>query len=150
MSMLHFWLILHLLAATVWVGGHVLLCFSILPSFLRTKNTKELLAFEGKFEKIAIPALILLVFSGIMMAYTYGVTFSTWLSFSSTIEKVVSTNLLLLLSIACLALSAQFRVIPKLEKGIDKVYEMGVHVILVTVISVTMLILGSFIRYGGI
>ena len=85
-----------------------------------------------------------------MMAYDYDATFTKWFSFSSAIERVVSTKLILLLTTVCFAISAQTRVLPKLRKGkIEKLPEMAVHIIGVTCIGITMVILGSFVRYGG-
>jgi hypothetical protein len=49
-----------------------------------------------------------------MMAYKYSVRIEYWFHFSSPIEKVVSTKLLLLLLTVFFALSTQFRVLPKL------------------------------------
>ncbi len=82
------------------------------------------------------------------MAYDFGVSFDSWFSFSSGIEKVVSVKLLLLLFTFLLALIAQFSIIPNLSK--HNINKMAVLIISVTLIGVTMLILGSSIRYGGI
>jgi hypothetical protein len=94
-------------------------------------------------------ALILLVITGVLMAYKYGVSIEHWFDFTSSIEKVVSIKLLLLLITVLFALSAQFRVLPKLKTNPNKLPEMTFHIVVVTVIGVLMLILGSFIRFGG-
>jgi hypothetical protein len=47
-------------------------------------------------------------------------------------------------------LSAQLYVLPALKKNIKMLPLMTIHVLLVTLLSITMLILGSFVRYGGI
>lgn len=150
MNSLHVLLIFHLLAAVIWVGGHLLLSIVILPGVLKRKDVDTLLDFEKRYEVIGLPALAVLVITGVWMAYLYGVTISKWFSFSNAIENVVSLKLLLLGCIVALALSAQFRVIPGLKKGEHRLFEMSCHIILVTTLSILMLILGSFIRYGGI
>lgn len=94
-------------------------------------------------------ALVLLVVTGVMMTYKYGVSIEYWFHFSTSIEKVVSTKLLLLLLTVLFALSAQFRVLPKLKNNPDKLPEMTFHILSVTIIGVLMLIFGSFIRFGG-
>jgi hypothetical protein len=94
-------------------------------------------------------ALVLLVITGILMAYKYGVSIEYWFQFSTPIEKVVSTKLLLILLTVLFALSAQFRVLPKLKNNPDKLPEMTLHIISVTIIGVLMLIVGSFVRFGG-
>jgi hypothetical protein len=97
-----------------------------------------------------MPALALLVITGIMMAYKYGVSVGSWFHFATPIEKVISVKLALLFITVLFALSAQFRVIPKLKNNAGKLPEMSFHIISVTTIGVVMLILGSFIRFGGI
>ncbi|QKJ62758.1 CopD family protein [Flavobacterium sp. M31R6] len=145
----HLLLIIHLLCASIWVGGHLLLVFSHLPQALKDKNQNIILDYERKYEPVGMTALILLVVTGIMMAYKYGVSIEYWFHFAAPIEKVVSTKLLLLLLTVLFALSAQFRVLPKLKNNPDKLPEMTFHIISVTFIGVLMLIVGSFVRFGG-
>lgn len=146
----HLLLIIHLLCATIWVGGHLLLVFGHLPQALREKNQNIILDYERKYEPVGMTALILLVITGIMMAYKYGVSIEYWFHFATSIEKVVSIKLLLLLLTVLFALSAQFRVLPKLKTNPDKLFEMTFHIISVTLIGVLMLIFGSFVRFGGL
>ncbi len=145
----HFLLIIHLLSATIWVGGHLLLCLGYLPQALKKRDQHIILNYEGKFEAIGITSLILLVLTGIIMSYQFGVSVDQWFHFSSPIEQVVSTKISLLLLTVLFALSAQLRVIPKLRKSPERLNEMAFHIIGVTTIGVLMLIFGSFIRYGG-
>lgn len=146
----HLLLIVHLLSATIWVGGHLLLVFGHLPQAIKEKNQNIILNYEKKFEPVGMTALVLLVVSGILMAYKYGVRIEYWFQFSSPIEKVISTKLLLLLLTVLFALSAQFRVLPKLKNNPNKLPEMAFHIVSVTIIGVLMLIFGSFVRFGGI
>lgn len=150
MNELHALLILHLLCATIWVGGHILVSAIILPQVWKQKDANPLFAFESKYERIGMPSLLLLVITGIRMAYLYNVKIDSWFSFSSPVEKVVSLKLSCLLGIVLLALSAQFYVLPRLKKNIKMLPLTTVHVLLVTLLSIIMLILGSFVRYGGI
>lgn len=150
MHELHLLLILHLICATIWVGGHIVLLVNILPQVWKFKNTNILFNFEEKYEKLGMPALAVLVITGIRMAYLYNIKLANWFEFSSPIEKVISTKLCCLFTILLFALSAQFIVLPKLKNNIKYLPLMSFHIISVTLISITMLILGSFIRYGGI
>ena len=143
----HILLVLHLLAAAIWVGGHLVLSIGFLPEALRKKEPQIILNFESKFGKIGLPALATLIITGIWMAYDFNVTISTWFSFSSPIESVVSTKLILLLLTFILALNANLRVFPKLSS--KNLNVMAFHIIAVTTIGILMLILGSTIRYGG-
>ena len=147
----HIYLIIHLIAATIWVGGHLVLAFGFLPKALKNNDFSYIDRFEKTYEPIGMPSLVLLVITGILMAYDFGQGVSKWFSFSNPIETVISLKLLGLLISVCFAISAQTRVLPQLKKGnIKKLPEMAVHIICVTIIGVLLLIFGSFVRYGGI
>ena len=145
----HLLLIIHLMSATVWVGGHLILVASYLPRAIKEKNQNYILNYEKKYEPIGMLSLILLILSGILMAYKYGVTIEHWFEFATPIEKVVSTKLLLLFATLLFALSAHFKVLPKLNNNIKYLPEMALHILCVTIIGISMLILGSFVRFGG-
>lgn len=141
-------LIIHLLAASIWVGSHLFLVLRILPATIQQKNISILSDFRTKFGKIGMPSLFILVITGILMAYDYNITISKWFSFSSPIEKIVSTKLLLLFTSLALAIHAQKIVFPKLT--IERMLPTIIEIIVVTLIGVAMLILGSLVRVGGI
>ena len=144
----HLLLVLHLIGATIWVGGHLILAIGILPEVLNKKDPQILLNFEKKYEKIGMPALLVMVITGIWMSVQFGIDFSQWFRFANPLETVVSLKLLLLFTTILFALSANIFVLPKLSpKNLNL---MAFHIISVTTIGVLMLILGSFVRYGGI
>ena len=147
----HLILILHLIAATIWVGGHLVLAIGYLPKALKRRDFSYIGNFEKTYEPIGMPSLAVLVITGILMAYDYNAGLSSWFSFATPIERVVSLKLICLLTSICFAISAQTRVLPKLRKGqLNKLSEMAVHIICVTLIGVVMVILGSLVRIGGI
>ncbi len=146
----HFLLIVHLLAASVWVGGHLYISVRIMPGCLRRLDPRELMEFEKKYEPIGMSSLVILVITGIWMSLQLGIGPNQWFAFSSPLERVVSLKLALLMATALLAVSAQTRVIPAILTSRSKLWEMAAHVILVTLIGITMLVLGTFVRYGGI
>lgn len=148
MSIHHLLLIFHLIAATIWVGGHLLLSLMILPKALKYKAPEMILSFEKQYARIGMPALIVLIITGIAMAYDFGIPVQQWFSFSENVESVVSAKLLLLLFTFIVAIHAQTAVIPKLDQS--KMTLMAVHIITITVIGVLLLVLGSTVRYGGI
>ncbi|WP_311326341.1 CopD family protein [Capnocytophaga sputigena] len=146
----HILLVLHLIAATIWVGGHLVLAIGYLPKALKHKDFSYIGNFEKTYEPIGMPSLAVLIITGILMAYDYNADFSSWFSFATPIERVVSLKLTFLLTTVCFAISAQTRVLPKLRKGqLNKLPEMAVHIICVTLIGVLMVILGSLVRIGG-
>lgn len=147
----HILLVLHLIAATIWVGGHLVLAIGYLPKALKYRDFSYIGNFEKTYEPIGMPSLAVLVITGILMAYDYNAGFSSWFSFASPIERVVSLKLAFFLTSICFAISAQTRVLPKLRKGqLNKLPEMAVHIICVTLIGVLMVILGSLVRIGGL
>ena len=147
----HILLVLHLIAATIWVGGHLVLAIGYLPKAFKRKDFSYIGNFEKTYEPIGMPSLAVLIITGILMAYDYNAGFSSWFSFATPIERVVSLKLTFLLTTVCFAISAQTRVLPKLRKGqLNKLPEMAVHIICVTLIGVLMVILGSLVRIGGL
>lgn len=146
----HLLLILHLFAAAIWVGGHTYLTLRLLPTVLKQKDSGTLLAFEKRYEPLGMSALLVLVITGITMATQYGINISELLSFKGPIGKVVSLKLWLLFGTIAFALSAQLWVIPSLARSSEKLSLMAVHVIGVTLLGILMMILGTFIRYGGL
>lgn len=148
MTLHHLLLIIHLVAATIWIGGHLTLGIIFLPMALRQKEPLIILNFERKFEPLGISSLIALVITGICMAYDFGASYESWFTFSGSIEKVVSTKLLLLILTIILALYTQLYLIPNLNKY--NLNKMAFIIITVTLIGLSMLVLGTTIRYGGI
>ena len=141
-------LIVHLIAATIWVGGHLILAIGFLPKAIKNKDINEIKVFKDKFESVGMPALLILILTGILMSYDYNVTFSKWFSFSNGIESIVSIKIILVLITFCLAIFAQFYIFPKLTQ--KNFHRVTLLIIGITLIAVIMLVLGSLVRIGGI
>ncbi len=141
-------LIIHLLAATIWVGGHLILLLRYVPKAIKTKSLEELSMFRKNFEPVGMPSLFVLIVTGIIMAYDYNVTIEKWFLFENAIEKIVSIKLILLF----ISLTLAFITIKFVLPSIDKLSPFILYFIifLVTIIAVTMLILGSLVRVGGL
>mgnify|MGYP007034037909 FL=1 len=141
-------LIIHLLAATIWVGGHLILLLRYVPKAIKNKSLEELSAFRKNFEPVGMPSLFILIVTGIIMAYNYNVTIEKWFLFENAIEKIVSIKLILLF----VSLTLAFITIKFVLPSIDKLSPFLLYFIifLVTTIAVMMLILGSLVRVGGL
>src|SRR5690606_4076787 len=113
----HFLLIIHLLSATVWIGGHLILLITVVPKAVKSQNLSSILDVERMLERVGMWAVALLVLSGYFLAQRYGVQAAEWCAVETPVERVVSTKLTLLLVTVGLALSAQLRVIPRLKAG---------------------------------
>ena len=141
------WLIIfHVLGATIWIGGHLLLCVRYLPEALRTKNPEIIKAFEKKYEIIGLPSLIIQVITGVWIAISY--YHARLFGFANPVEQAVSTKLILLLLTVLLAIHVRFFIFPKI-KG-SNLWWLALHIIAVTLIGICMLYLGVSIRFGGI
>lgn len=139
-------LTLHILAATIWTGGHIVLSVVILPKVLKNRSPAQLLDFESVYEKIGMPALIIQVITGLMLAHRMLPDVSLWFDMSIPLAHGIAAKLSLLALTFMFALDARFRVIPKLSK--DNLTDMALHIIPVTLFSVLFVIVGVSFRVG--
>ncbi|AIW15831.1 CopD family protein [Vibrio tubiashii] len=137
---------LHILAATIWTGGHIVLAVVVLPRVLRERSAQRLLDFESVYEKIGMPALVIQIITGLMLAYRMLPDVSLWFDMSIPISHGIVAKLTLLLLTFLFALDARFRVIPKLSES--NLTDMALHIIPVTVFSILFVIVGVSFRVG--
>jgi putative copper export protein len=135
---------LHIICATIWTGGHLILTLTFLPKALKKKDFTIIEQFESKFERIGIPALLILVITGIYMATVYTTNFFAF-DFSDHYNKHVYIKLILLLCTIALAIHARFVLIPKRD-----LKPLSYHIILVTLLSVVFVFVGFSVRSGGL
>lgn len=139
---------IHLVAATIWTGGHIVLFFAVLLPALKSRDHTRITAFEQHFEKVGIPALITLVITGLWMAHHQQGDVSQWFTFSSAISRTVTVKLSLLLLTVVLALHARLKIIPRLSQ--KNLNSLAVHITCVTVIAILFALTGVLHRFGGI
>lgn len=137
-------LLLHILAATIWTGGHIVLSAVVLPRVLKEKSPELLLQFESRYERIGIPALIIQVATGVAMAQRMLGEAGDWFSFSHPVSALISVKLILLALTVGFAVDARLRLIPKLNE--NNLAALTWHIIPVTVISVLFVIVGVSFR----
>lgn len=136
---------IHILAATIWTGGHLILTLTFLPKALRKNDFNIIESFESKYEKIGIPALLTLVISGVYMAIQYAEEGFLSFDFSNHFNKHIYLKLILLLCTVILAVHARFFLIPK-----RALKPLALHIISVTIISVLFVLIGFSARSGGL
>lgn len=141
-------LLLHMLAATIWTGGHLVLAITILPRVLKERSPSDLLRFESGYERVGIPALIIQVVTGVWLAHNLMPDVGMWFSFDNSISGLIFVKLSLLLLTALFAVDARLRIIPKLTE--QNLMSLAYHIIPVTVISVLFVIVGVSFRTGGL
>jgi len=140
------WLILfHVLGATVWAGGHLILSLTVLPKALKHKDPQIVLDFEKTFEKIGLPALLVQVITGISMALIY-VPFRYWTSLETPHHVYLWTKLGLLAATIVLAIHARFFILPRLTE--QKLPQLAFHIVLVTVLALFFVVTGLSFRFN--
>ncbi|NRP14117.1 MULTISPECIES: CopD family protein [unclassified Aliiroseovarius] len=140
-------LVVHLLGAAVWTGGHIVLATTVLPRALKARDPGILLRFEQGYERVGMPALLAQVASGLWLAHAFVPDIGDWLRFSDPASTGIGVKLVLLAITAGFAVNARFRVIPTLSP--DTLPLMGWHIRAVTTLSVLFVLTGAFLRTGG-
>ncbi|MEZ5505887.1 MAG: CopD family protein [Gammaproteobacteria bacterium] len=141
-------LLLHVLGATVWTGGHLVLSFCILPPALRERSPTYIRNFEQRFEKIGIPALLTQIVTGLYMASQLQPDPARWFGLDTVVSQTITLKLALLAATAALAVDARLRIIPKLTE--HNLVSLAWHVIPVTIISVLFVVVGVSFRTGSL
>lgn len=137
---------LHVLGASVWVGGHLVLALTVLPRALKARQPEILLAFERGFERVGMPALLLQVVTGLWLAHRYLPAIADWFTLGARIPAHVLAKLALLAGTLALAASARWRVIPRLTP--QMLPTLAWHVALVTLFAVLFVAVGVSLRTG--
>jgi putative copper export protein len=146
MATYYIFLSLHILGATVWAGGHLVLALTILPEALRDRRAATVSAFEQRFEKIGLPALAVQIITGLWLAHHLLGSPGNWLH-NTPVAHVVQVKLGLLAVTVALALHARFRVIPKLSDA--TLPTLAWHIRIVTLAAVLFVLAGVSVRFGG-
>jgi len=140
--------VFHLLGATVWVGGHLVLSLSVLPRALRAHDPAIVREFESGFERIGIPALLVQVVTGLWLAYHWAPHVAGWFSPSTPQAQLVLAKLALLAATVVLAVHARLRIVPRLDAATLRF--LAYHVVAVTLLGVALLVVGVAIRTGAV
>ena len=139
-------LLLHVLGAMVWTGGHLVLTLTVLPRALKEKSVEQLSRFESGYERIGMPALLLQVLTGVWLAHHMLPDVGQWLAFNNPVARLIAVKLLLLTIMTAFAVHARFRVIPTLSA--NNLTVMAWHIVPVTLISVLFAVIGVSFRTG--
>ena len=139
-------LFLHILAATVWTGGHLMLATIVLPRVLRERSPDELLRFESRYERIGIPALLIQVATGLWLAFRLVPDATQWFDLDNPVARPIAAKLVLLAVTIVFAADARLRLIPNLSR--ENLTAMAWHIVPVTIVSVLFVAVGVAFRTG--
>lgn len=137
---------LHILGATVWVGGHLVFAVAILPDALRQRRAAIVEDFEQRFERVGLPALALQIVTGLWLAHHLLGSPANWFD-DSPVARTVQVKLALLAITVGLAVHARFRVIPRLSD--TTLPTLAWHIRIITLAAVLFVLAGASIRFGG-
>jgi len=139
-------LLLHLIAATIWTGGHIIIALRILPKALREKSPDRIIQFESSYEILGISALTIQVASGLWLVSRLLPNPSDWLSFSDCESSQICLKLIFLALTAGLGIDARLRIIPRLSE--KNMTSLTWHIIPVTVFSILFVVVGASLHNG--
>lgn len=105
-------LLLHVLAATIWTGGHLVLSIVVLPKALQAESPKIVLDFEAGYERLGLPALLIQVTTGVWLAHRLLPDPMQWFDFDNPLALPIFLKLTLLAATLALAADARLRIIP--------------------------------------
>jgi putative copper export protein len=140
--------VLHLLGASIWVGGHLVLSLVVLPRALRERDPAIVQEFESRYEWLGLPALLVQVLTGAWLALVWVPDVGGWLAPTSVQGRLVLTKLILLAATVVLAVHARVRVLPSLDAA--RLPLLAYHIVAVTVLGLALLVAGVGIRTGGL
>jgi putative copper export protein len=141
-------IIVHVLGATIWTGGHLILALRFLPKALKTKDITIVEQFEERFETFGLMALAGQIISGLWLAWLFLPDWSEWVNYHNPIARGIEIKLSLLTLTVILAIDARLRLIPNLET--KKLNDLALHIIGITILSVLFVIAGVGLQLGGI
>ncbi len=139
-------LVLHILGATIWVGGHLTLALTILPRALEEQRASIVTDFEQRYERIGLPALAVQLATGLWLAHHLLGSVTNWFE-PTPLARLVQIKLALLAGTVALAVHARFKVMPDLTDA--TLPTLAWHIRLVTFLAVLFVLAGVSIRFGG-
>ncbi|MCF2875852.1 MULTISPECIES: CopD family protein [unclassified Tenacibaculum] len=117
--------------------------YSFSPKALKKNDFSIVENFEKAYEPIGLPALLVLVISGISLALIRVPELANWFTLKSYFSKHIILKLVLLATTLALAIHARFFLIPK-----RKLKPLAAHIILVTLVSILFVLVGVSFRTG--
>lgn len=139
--------LIHVLAASMWVGSHLVLVTGPLIKTLRTRDLRYVLEFYRGFAWPATIALIIAALTGIYMAYLRAPP-TSWFDFGTASGRI-GEKIVLFLLLLVISGYAHARIVPGMRSNNPNVFWRAVaFVIIATVLSVALPLMGMMIRYG--
>ncbi len=143
----HALLVLHLLAAAVWVGGYLFLVLGYAPEAVRTRDPRGLVDAHARLQRVGLPALAVLIVSGLWLAWNWLPDSTLWFESSLPIASVILAKLGLLALIMLLLTYLRLRVLPTLMPA--RIVRLAMVLGLIALAGILAAAIGPSFRYGG-
>jgi putative copper export protein len=88
--------VLHLLGSAVWVGGNLILVRAVLPRALSASDPRPVVEYERMFGPLGLVALLVQVFTGLLLARHWVPSLSTYFSEPTLQSRCIILKLALL------------------------------------------------------
>jgi cell division protein FtsW (lipid II flippase) len=139
--------LIHVIAASMWVGSHLVLATGPMVRALRLRDSRPILEFYRAIAWPATVGLLIAALTGLYMAFLRAPP-SEWFSFGEPSgrigEKIVTFIVLLVISGY-----AHARIVPGMRQNNPSVFWKAIlFVVVATLLSLALPLLGSIIRYG--
>lgn len=138
--------VLHLLAACVWLGGHVVLASLVFPSTLDGRDPDTIYRIESLYDKVGMFALMGQILTGLLLAYLHTPDLGKWLAFDSPMGRLIGIKLILQFVILGLALDLRVRLFARV--GSAGLSSLRLHVALISLVSAASVFVGASFRIG--
>lgn len=140
-------LILHGIAAAVWLGGLAVLVLGYLPEAWRTRDPRLLVDAIARFDRLGLPALIVAIITGCILAYHWLPEMALWFNRELPHGAAILTKFSLLILALLIYAYQRARVLPTL--GPERIPRLGLCLTLQLVLATLLLIAGSAFRFTG-
>jgi len=139
--------LIHVLAASMWVGSHLVLATGPLVKAVRVRDLSYVLEFYRAFAWPATIALIVAALTGVYMAYLRAPP-SHWFDFG-TPQGRIGEKIALFVALLLISGYAHARIVPEMRKGNPGVFWKAVaYIAVAAILAIAFPVMGLMIRYG--
>lgn len=139
--------LIHVLAATMWVGAHLILVTGPLVKTIKSNDVRPTLEFYRAFGWPATIALIVAALVGIVMAYMRYPP-SSWIEFGEPSGRI-GEKITLFTALLVISAYAHIKVVPAMRAGGEKAVKLAVvYSVIATLLTLGFPVLGIMIRFG--
>lgn len=139
---------LHVLGACVWIGGHIVLVCMVLPRAMKRSDPAPIIDFERGYGRLGLGALVIQLLTGLWLAHRWIGEWSTLFSEPTPQAHLVLTKMGVLALTVLLAGFTFHRVLPRIDEQGPRRFALLSGV--TTALAIIMLVLGVGIRTGGL